>query len=136
MLILSTPIQAINLQTKMIKNLLLVGIGGFIGAVLRYLLYMLMKNNQPYLTTLLINIIGSLIIGIIISVSIKNGDFQNNYKLFFATGICGGFTTFSAFSLENIQLLQEGKYLLSVGYILASVILGILACFIGFKYSA
>ena len=67
------------------------------------------------------------------ALSIKENNFSENYKLFFATGICGGFTTFSAFSYENINLLQAGKYNLAFMYILASVVAGIAAAWLGFK---
>jgi CrcB protein len=117
----------------MIKNLLLAGAGGFIGSALRYLLFQTIKPVNLFSTTLLINIVGSLLIGIVISTSIKDSQFSNTWKVFLATGICGGFTTFSAFSLENLQLFQQGKYALSLVYITSSVVLGILACFIGYK---
>lgn len=117
----------------MIKNLLLAGVGGFIGSALRYLSTQYIKTGQAFWTTLLINTAGSLAIGLIIGISLRDAQFSNNWRVFLATGICGGFTTFSAFSMENIQLIQEGRYGLSVVYILASIIFGILACFIGFK---
>jgi len=117
----------------MIKNLLIAGAGGFIGSALRYFLFQTIKPGHLFWTTLLINVIGSLAIGIVISLSMKDTQFSNSWKVFLATGICGGFTTFSAFSLENFHLFQQGKYALSFIYITSSVVLGILACFIGFK---
>ena len=117
----------------MIKNMLLVGLGGFIGTIIRFLSYQITKPNHPFLITLAINILGSLLIGIIFGLSLKNVNFNNNWKAFLATGVCGGFTTFSAFSIENIQLVQEVKLSLSLLYIIASLTLGIGAAFIGFK---
>ena len=117
----------------MIKNLFIVGIGGFIGTVLRFTIYHLLKNGQPYINTFFINIIGSLAIGLIIGISIKDVNFSNQWKPFLATGICGGFTTFSAFSMENLKLIQEGKYWIFLFYVLGSVLLGTLAAFIGFR---
>ena len=117
----------------MIKNLLFVAAGGGIGAVLRYAMYLLVKPQSFPFTTLFINIAGSFLIGIILAYSLKENNFSENAKLFLATGICGGFTTFSAFSLENMQLLQAGKYNLAFIYIVASVVAGIVAAALGFK---
>ena len=117
----------------MIKNLFLVGLGGFIGSILRYLSYFVSKQTPIFLTTCLINIVGSLLIGMVIGLNLKGGYINNNWKLFISTGICGGFTTFSTFSMENIQLLQQGKITLSIIYVLSSIFFGILAAFIGFK---
>ena len=119
----------------MIKNLILVGIGGALGSILRFLCYQLIKLNESFLITLGINIVGSLIIGMVIGYGIKDIEFGNNWKVFLATGICGGFTTFSAFSIENIQLIQQGKWLWAIVYIIGSIILGLLAAFIGLKIS-
>ena len=118
----------------MIKNLLLVAAGGSIGAVLRYWIYLALKPQPFPYATLMINITGSFLLGIIMALSIKETNIlRESYKLFLATGICGGFTTFSTFSYENIYLLQEGKYNLAFIYILASVVAGITAAWLGFK---
>jgi len=117
----------------MIKNFLLVGLGGGVGSMLRYATGLLIGYKAFPVATLLINIAGSLLIGIVIAFCLKHSTFADNWKLFLATGVCGGFTTFSAFSMENVQLLQNGKYLESAGYITGSVLLGIMATFIGFK---
>ena len=69
----------------------------------------------------------------VIGYGIKDIEFGNNWKVFLATGLCGGFTTFSAFSIENIQLIQQGKWLWAIVYIFGSIILGLLAAFIGLK---
>ena len=117
----------------MVKDFLLVGLGGGIGSMLRYGGNLLMGNkNFPY-HTLLINIIGSLLIGIVFGLSLKHESFSNNWKIFLAAGLCGGFTTFSAFSIENVLLLQNGKYFLAILYISLSVVSGIAAAAIGFK---
>jgi fluoride exporter len=118
----------------MIKNFLLVAAGGGIGAMLRYAIFILLQNNQFPTATLIINITGSFAIGIIMAMSLKSSpQLTEAGKLFLATGICGGFTTFSAFSYENIQLLQAGKYNLAFIYIFASVAAGLLAAWLGFK---
>lgn len=117
----------------MIKNLLFVATGGGLGALLRYAMYLLVKPQPFPTTTLLINVTGSFLIGIIMAYSLKENSFPESTKLFLATGICGGFTTFSAFSLENIQLLQAGRYYLAFIYIITSVVAGIAAAALGFK---
>mgnify|MGYP003462343289 FL=1 len=116
----------------MIKNLLLVGLGGAIGSMLRYAGSVLISSKTFPYATLTVNIIGSFIIGIIFAISIKEEVLFNNWKLFLATGICGGFTTFSAFSLENMSLLQSGKYGMAVAYVCLSILLGIGATFSGY----
>ena len=116
-----------------LKNFIWVGLGGSIGAVLRFLISSNWKNNPFPFSTLLINITGSLIIGLVFSLSQRSAYFSEQMKLFLATGICGGFTTFSAFSLENMQLLRSGNYLTAGVYITISVVACIAATFLGFK---
>lgn len=117
----------------MLKNLLLVGLGGGLGSMLRYGSSLLLNSKLFPYATLAVNIIGSFIIGIVFAMSIKDETFLNNWKLFLATGICGGFTTFSAFSVENMALLQSGKVGLALIYILLSVVVGIMATFLGYQ---
>jgi CrcB protein len=117
----------------MIKNFLLVAAGGGMGAMLRYGTFFLVKNQPFPYATLLINILGSFLLGIIMALSLKNDHISEGAKLFLATGICGGFTTFSTFSFENITLLQQGKYNLAFIYILSSVLAGLTAAWLGFK---
>jgi len=117
----------------MLKNFLLVGLGGGIGSMLRYASSLLFGSRYFPYSTLAVNIIGSFVIGIVLGLSLKNEYFLTNWKLFLATGICGGFTTFSSFSAENMELLQTGKTLLAFVYIAASVIFGILAAWFGYK---
>lgn len=118
----------------MIKNFFLVGVGGGIGSMLRYGVQLLYNKNFPA-GTLLVNIAGSLLIGVAVGISLKNEAFAANWKLFIASGICGGFTTFSAFTLENILLLQQGKYLMAAFYIVLSMLLGLAAVLLGVKIS-
>jgi len=117
----------------MVKNFLLVGLGGAIGSILRYGSALLIGSKAFPVATLLINIIGSFVIGMIIGLSLRNESFSNNWKPFLATGVCGGFTTFSAFSLENLQLLENGKYFLCALYIITSIVLSIVGALIGYK---
>jgi fluoride exporter len=116
----------------MFKNFLLVGLGGAIGSMLRYAFYLVITVKQFPLATFAVNIIGSFIIGVVLTISLKDDLILNNWKLFLATGICGGFTTFSAFSMENITLLQNEKYFIALVYIISSIVLGIVAAWLGF----
>lgn len=117
----------------MIRNILFVGIGGAIGSMARYGTYLLTGNRSFPLGTFAVNIIGSFIIGIVLAAGLKNEAFAQNWKVFLAAGFCGGFTTFSAFTAENMQLLQNGKYMLCLVYIISSILLGITAAWLGFK---
>ena len=117
----------------MIKNIIIAGLGGFVGSLLRALIYQLFKTNATHVTTFFINVSGSLLIGLIIGASVKYTGYNNEWKTFLTTGICGGFTTFSAFSMENVRMLQEGKIISAFAYITLSVLLGIGASFLGYK---
>ena len=114
-------------------NLLLVVIGGGIGAGIRHLTNMgalrLVGPNYPW-GTMAINIVGSFVMGLFIAVLARRGG-SNEVRLFVATGILGGFTTFSAFSLDFATLWERGATLPAFGYALASVIGAILALFLG-----
>ena len=100
--------------------------------MLRYASSLLISSKIFPFATLFVNIIGSFIIGAILAISIKDEIFLTNWKLFIATGICGGFTTFSAFSLVNMGLLQNGKYGIAAVYICSSIVLGVIAAFLGY----
>lgn len=113
----------------MLQNILSVGLGGAIGAVLRYLLGLIpLKNNSgfPWIT-FVINVLGSFLIGIIAFSVLKSAPLSPRMVLFLKVGICGGFTTFSTFSLESYQLFSSGKIGIAVAYMLASFVCGILA---------
>lgn len=116
-----------------IKIILLIGSGGFAGSVLRYLVSQGVQNkflsSFPY-GTMAVNIIGSLLIGFVYGL-VERGNLSPEVRLFLATGILGGFTTFSAFSLDALNLLQEGLWFESLSYIMLSVILGIVAALLG-----
>lgn len=120
----------------MIKNLLLVLLGGGFGSIARYLMsYFFTKNNVsnfPW-ATFIANSLGCLIIGLLFGYIQKNNLQNETFKLLLITGFCGGFTTFSTFSLENIQFIQNQNYNLAIIYTLASLFVGLLAVIIGFK---
>lgn len=109
------------------KSLLLVGLGGFIGSIARYytqvLFNKILPGHIPY-GTLTANVLGCFIIGVIFAIGLKQGTLSTEWRLFIAIGVCGGFTTFSSFSLENFLLLQAGQYAAVIVYFLGSVLLG------------
>lgn len=115
----------------LVKNVILVGLGGMIGSVMRYLTsYFIRDDSFPY-ATFTVNIFGSFLIGVILGVASKQDGF-GNWRLFLATGICGGFTTFSAFAWENLQLLNQQRYTAFVIYTGASLLLGLAAVTVGY----
>lgn len=111
-------------------KLLAVGLGGALGAILRYLISLLPLKGSFPVWTLLTNLLGAVAIGFIAGASAR-GRMQDVAALFWKTGVCGGFTTFSTFSLEAYQLFQGGKYLLAVLYLLLSVGLCLLGVWAG-----
>ncbi|NDW12685.1 fluoride efflux transporter CrcB [Bacteroides sp. 214] len=114
----------------MIKMILLVGLGGGLGSILRFLTSVIVnkytQTTYP-LSTFTVNIIGCFIIGMLLGLFERNQIINTDLRLLFMTGFCGGYTTFSAFALENINLFQSGHTLTALLYIVASVILGLLA---------
>lgn len=117
----------------MLFNCLAVGIGGFIGSVLRYLISLipvLHKGSLPA-QTLLVNIAGAILIGFLVKTADDCSALDERLMLFLKVGICGGFTTFSTFSLETFSMIEEGKWMLAGAYIVASVILCLLGVLAG-----
>lgn len=115
------------------KQALLVFIGGGTGSVARYLISKFLnleKYNIPY-GTFSVNILGSFLIGIILGLSLKNNTFSQNTVLLLATGFCGGFTTFSSFAYEHHIMLKNGDFFNFLFYSMGSLVLGILAIFLG-----
>ena len=120
----------------MIKNLFLVLLGGGFGSIARYLVsYFFSKNNAFHFpwATFIANSIGCLLIGLLFGYIQKNNLQNETLKLLLITGFCGGFTTFSTFSLENIQFIQNQNYNLALIYTFASLLVGFLAVTLGFK---
>ncbi|ESX03458.1 MULTISPECIES: fluoride efflux transporter CrcB [unclassified Mesorhizobium] len=114
-------------------NLLLVVVGGGIGAGIRHLTNIgalrLVGPNYPW-GTMAINIVGSFAMGLFVAALMRRGG-SNELRLFVATGVLGGFTTFSAFSLDFATLWERGATLPALGYALASVVGAIIALFLG-----
>jgi CrcB protein len=117
------------------RILLLIGTGSFIGGVLRYSLSQFIQTKSlssfPF-GTLGVNIIGCFAIGLVFALSEKT-NMSPEMRLFLATGICGGFTTFSAFSNETFSLMRDGQLFYASAYITSSVLFGVFATFIGYS---
>lgn len=116
----------------MIRNLLLVALGGAGGSVLRYLLSNI-NTSFPW-GTFAVNVLGSFLIGLLVGLMSK-GVFSPEMKLLLVTGFCGGFTTFSTFANESFSMMKAGDVLLTALYVGASVIIGILAVWGGMTLS-
>jgi CrcB protein len=115
-------------------EVLLVGIGGFIGAISRYLISNIcnrMFGNDIPFGTLVVNVIGALLIGFIMEVSLNKGHISPNVRIFLTTGILGGLTTFSTFSYETVAMFSEGKILFAVCNAAANLILCLVFVFVG-----
>lgn len=115
------------------REILIVGAGGFAGSILRYLVSRAMLScvavsGFPF-ATLTVNVIGSLLIGGLVSAGTSGG-----WYLVAVTGFCGGFTTFSTFSLECVTLLRSGNWGLGITYIAVSLLLSIAAVIAGFYF--
>ncbi|MEY8461543.1 fluoride efflux transporter CrcB [Eggerthellaceae bacterium 24-137] len=112
-------------------NVLCVGAGGFVGAVARYGLGLVPLWPGLPLTTLLINFVGSIVIGAVVEAAAPTrAALSPEAVLFLKVGLCGGFTTFSTFSLETLELLEGGQYVAAGTYAIVSVVLcaaGVLA---------
>jgi fluoride exporter len=117
----------------MLKSFLLVGLGGMAGSMLRYLFAVIIKPQAFPYATLAVNILGCLVIGVVMGIALRSASFNNNWRLFLAAGVCGGFTTFSAFSLECIQFIEQQRYSAMMGYIALSLVLGLAATFAGIQ---
>ena len=119
----------------MITSLLLVGLGSLCGGAFRYYISTLMKSvcNQGFpWGTLLVNLVGCLLIGVVFGLLGKMETQSNSWCLILTAGFCGGFTTFSAFANESLQMLQSGNTLNLTIYILASVLAGIALVALGY----
>ena len=115
---------------------LLVGLGGAIGAMARYGVGLAAMRLAPGATwpwaTLTVNVVGGLLMGLLVGwMAERAGAGQENIRLLGAVGVLGGFTTFSAFSLETVLMIERRQYAVAGGYVLASVVISILALFLG-----
>jgi len=118
----------------MIKQVLLVGLGGGIGSIARFLCQKWFAENTVQVFpwgTFFVNLTGCFLIGLIYAIAEKTSFLSPQTRLLLITGVCGGFTTFSAFAFENMSLLRSGDTLYFILYILGSVLFGIAAVFAG-----
>ena len=116
------------------KSFLLVFLGGGLGSVIRYLVTTAMNQYSKVLPfgTFTVNMLGCLLIGLILGYAQKENTLTSNQTLLLATGFCGGFTTFSAFANENLELVKNGELFNFSIYAIGSVFLGIVLILIGY----
>ena len=115
-------------------NIICVGCGGFLGAISRYIISIYTSKQFLFkipIGTLIVNVLGGFLIGLIMELTIKNNFISPQLKLFLTTGIMGGLTTFSTFSYETIVLIKEGNILLAILNILLNLILSLLGVVLG-----
>ncbi len=118
----------------MLRQLLLVALGGAIGSAMRYLTAILLARHYTGsipLATLVVNVLGCFLIGLLIGLCSET----TYLRLLFITGFCGGFTTFSTFTAESYVMFREGAYGLALLYIAGSVLIGLLALWAGLYVS-
>jgi fluoride exporter len=116
------------------KFILIVATGSGIGGVLRYGMQSLVSKLYPLnfpLGTFSVNLIGCFFIGAFVGLAEKGNILSPETRLFLITGICGGFTTFSTFSYDNLALLKSGEWVFFLLYLFGSVVLGLLATYLG-----
>jgi fluoride exporter len=118
----------------MIKTLFIIGSGSFIGGVSRYLTSRFIQNSIissfPF-GTFIVNILGCFLVGFFYGLSERGNLINNEWRMFLTIGFCGGFTTFSTFSSENVSLLRDGNFFYFAIYASLSLFLGLTATYLG-----
>ena len=109
---------------------LMIGIGGGIGAILRYLISVVPLKVSFPVQTFVTNVLGAILIGVVVEM-VAGKEISENWNLFLKVGICGGFTTFSTFSLETYNLIEKVNTWIALGYAVLSVVLSVIGVFIG-----
>lgn len=116
------------------KKLIFIGLGGFLGAVLRYSI----KNIHIYnysegipINTLIINVTGCFLIGLLLTIAFEIWEMEDHIRLGAATGLLGAFTTFSTLCKETVELLKNGDYYSAISYLTMSTVLGLIAVYFG-----
>lgn len=119
----------------MLKSILIVGAGSFLGGALRFVISSLMKgacsSSFPW-ATLTVNLLGCLLIGVIYGFFARHSSVSHAMCLLLTTGFCGGFTTFSTFANEGVQMLQSGNLVAFAAYASMSILLGMLLVMLGY----
>ncbi|PTM10780.1 MAG: fluoride efflux transporter CrcB [Bacteroidetes bacterium] len=115
------------------KQVLLVFVGGGFGSALRFIIGKYMNSSQTVIPwgTFTVNILGSLLMGIILGFAVKNNSLTQSQMLLFVVGFCGGFTTFSTFAFQNATFLKNGDLMQFALYTIGTFAIGILAVFAG-----
>ncbi|MBI3736625.1 fluoride efflux transporter CrcB [Candidatus Sumerlaeota bacterium] len=116
------------------EKVLFVGAGGFIGAAMRYGLSVWIGDHVPVkfpLATFIINVTGCALIGLVLTLAAERETVSPNMRLFLATGILGGYTTFSTFGYETVELMRQDRTLLAASYAAGSVVLGVAGVILG-----
>lgn len=119
----------------MLKNIVLVFIGGGMGSVLRFLSTKYLNQLSFPFGTFMVNVLGSLLLGFILGLTLKNQHYNSSITSLFGVGFCGGFTTFSTFAVENQAFLRAGDYYNFFLYAFGSLFLGIIAVFAGLFFA-
>lgn len=118
----------------LLKNILLIGLGGALGSVGRYLIQKYFSQFYPHpfpFGTFIVNLLGCFLIGVFYGIANKHEYFNPAFRLLLMTGFCGGFTTFSAFTLDGMQLINQQRFLTFTLYFAFSLFFGLMATFTG-----
>lgn len=118
------------------KNILLIGLGGGVGSIARFLCQKYIYDWYPHpfpFGTMIVNVAGCFLIGLFCALADKGNLLTPEWRLLLTTGFCGGFTTFSTFAYENINLLKSGELMYFMLYTAGSILLGLLATWLGIK---
>lgn len=118
----------------MIRMILMVGAGGFLGTVSRFLISRYFTTYFPSsfpFGTFVVNVLGCFLIGLIYGISEKGNFISSEWRMFLTVGFCGGFTTFSAFAAENMAMLRDSEFFNFFLYTGSSIFIGLLATFAG-----
>ena len=118
----------------MTRNVLFVAVGGMLGSVLRFLISSLIVSFLPYtfpFGTFVVNLVGCFVMGAAIGVAERYPSFHHDWRIFLTAGFCGGFTTFSAFAFENVELLLDKNYGTFAAYSITSFVICIGAALAG-----
>lgn len=121
-----------ELDMEKVVNFLIIGLGGFLGSAMRYGVSLVVQGGSFPIKTLSVNVIGALLMGCIVSYFTKNEMIGSPLFLFLTVGMCGGFTTFSAFSMELFEMIRVGNYYFALLYVALSVVLSLAATVCGY----